>query len=150
MDANVLVCVCACASVCVSAVSRRVTPRISVSVEADELAVELGERSGHWRHFLPLTPPTVVNLHRFTTDPSSIRIQEKYRQQGALKLSLYLDFIGDLVRRIVSAQDVNPVSHPHCSCVEAGALKWPLTFPHTCLRTKTIDLAWRKDTAWCC
>lgn len=158
MDGNVFVrvhacvheCVCVCA-VCVCAVSRCITPWISVSVEADELAVELGECSGHWRHFLPLTPPTVVHLHRFTADLIWIRIQEKYQQQDAcfcgLKPFSYLDFIGDLVRWIVSAQYVNPVSYPHCSCVEASALEWPLTFPHTCLWTKTIDLALRRDTA---
>lgn len=69
---------------------------------------------------------------------------------SGLKPFWYLDFIGDLVRWIVSAQDVNPVSHPHCSGVETGALEWPLTFPHTRLRAKTIDLSRRKDTAWRC
>lgn len=70
-----LMCVCVCgvgwAGVGVGGVcgaSCCVTPWISVSVEADELAVKLGERSGHWRHFLPLTPPTMIHLHRFTTD----------------------------------------------------------------------------------
>ena len=38
-------------------------PWVSVSVEADQLTVELCQRSGHRRHFLPLAPPTVIHLH---------------------------------------------------------------------------------------
>lgn len=50
--------------VCVCCVSHCVPPWVPVSVEADELAVELGERSGHGSNLLPLTPPAVVHLHR--------------------------------------------------------------------------------------
>ena len=39
-------------------------PGVSVSVEAKELTVELSEASGHWGHFLPLTPPTVEHLFK--------------------------------------------------------------------------------------
>lgn len=64
---GVWLCVCS-ASRCACA-----APRVPVSVEADELAVELGERSGHGRHFLPLTPPTVEHLNKL---PKKTRINE--------------------------------------------------------------------------
>lgn len=56
------------------------------------------------------------------------------------RFSSYLNFISDLVRWIVSTQDVDSVSHTHGSSIETSTLKWPLTLPHTRLWTKTVDL----------
>lgn len=63
------------AFVCVCSESFDVAPRVSVSVEADELAVELSQRSGHRRHFLPSTPPAVVHLHRQQTNMEVVNSQ---------------------------------------------------------------------------
>lgn len=52
----------------------------------------------------------------------------------------YLNFISDLVRWVVSTQDVDSVSHTHSPSIEPSTLKWPLTLPHTSLWTKTVDL----------
>lgn len=42
-------------------------PGVSVSAEADQLTVELGQGSGHRAEFLPFAPFTVVHLHQRTT-----------------------------------------------------------------------------------
>lgn len=55
-----------------------------------------------------------------------------------------LNFVSDLIRWIVSTQDVDSVSHAHCSGVEAGTLEWPFTLPYRGLWTKTVYLYGKK------
>lgn len=68
----------------------------------------------------------------------------KVEQLLQIKRFAYLNFISDLVRWIVSTQDVDSVSHTHCSSIEPSTLKWPFTLPHTGLWTKTVDLEGKK------
>lgn len=56
----------------------------------------------------------------------------------------YLNLISDLIRWIVSAQNVDSISHGHCSSIEPSTFKWPFTLPHTGLWTKTVDLKGKK------
>lgn len=46
-----------------------------------------------------------------------------YREAFSLGYFTYLNVVSDLIGRIVSTQDVDSVSGPHCSCIEPCALK---------------------------
>lgn len=145
--------ICVCAQECS-------TPRISVSVKADELTVELSEGSGHRGQFLPFTALTVIHLHQQHQNIDTLIFQSwfwalawiwlnaniadllsDYREAVSLGYFAYLNIIGDLIGWIVSAQDVDSVFSTHCSSIEPCTLKWPLTFPFTGLWTKTVDLS---------
>lgn len=125
----------------------QVTPWVSISVKADELAVKLSECSGHGCHFLPLAPPTVEHLHRWPGDKEGKRLFFSvwviiwlYGQIEKKKSLPYLNLISNLIRRVIPTQDVDSVSHTNSTCVEASTLKRPLSFPHTGIRTKTVHL----------
>lgn len=119
---NPLQCVCVCS------VSGRVAPRVSVSVEADELAVELGQRSGHGSHFLPLAPPTVVHLHNKP-------------QQNQLGLTLFfyrfasLIYISTTSAHFQIDAHIHLFSHPHALSL---FFYWILYLPLSTIQSAAI------------
>ena len=65
-------------------------------------------------------------------------------------LCYHLNIICDLVRGVVSTQDVNSVPCTHCPGIEPGTLKRAFALPDTRLWTETVDLQQTTDQEQAC